>query len=308
MKEQDMQMPDYESFFAGERDHEPQGDHLEMIPLSRLKNFSRHTFDVEENEELAEIVESIKMIGQVEPIVVRTAGRNNYEIISGHRRTYACMLAGLTEVEAVVRDKERIQTEAHATISMTDANMKRTPKPSELARTYKAKQEAVKQLPGNTGEQVAFGTQKSRATIYRYMRLAELVPELLKKIDQKRINLAAGGILSDMSMEHQMTLNTYMEEHPKTKISPAKASELVNLSDEEFTEEEIEKIINPLKAQKQRKSPYEFPPEIKDLFPKETSYEQMRERIVEALSQNETKVQKDGSPDIPENSQGARMI
>lgn len=252
------------------------------IPIAKLKEFTDHPFQIRDDLEMDRLIESVQLNGVIEPILVRpTSQKGIYEIVSGHRRVHACLMAGIPEVDAVIKEL----TDAQATICMVDANLKREKLlPSELAKALKMKMDALKDLPGNTGKQMAEEGSLSRASIYRYIKLTELMPELLEKVDKKRINVVAGGALTDIDMERQHILNKYMDDNTKAKINPKKAAVIVALGAFEY--DELEEIINPKKEKSNEiKS---FPKVIVELFPPGTTVEEMTKEIIKAVSHRET--------------------
>lgn len=252
------------------------------IPIAKLKEFKDHPFHIRDDLEMDRLIESIQLNGVIEPILVRPTNQKGiYEIVSGHRRVHACLMAGIPEVEAVIKEL----TDAQATICMVDANLKREKLlPSELAKALRMKMNALKELPGNTGKQMAEEGSLSRASIYRYIKLTELMPELLDKVDKKRINVVAGGTLTDIDMECQHILNKYMDDNPKAKINPKKAAAIVALG--QFEYDELEEVFNPKKEEINKiKS---FPKVIVDLFPPGTTVEEMTKEIVRAVSHSGT--------------------
>ena len=169
----------------------------EMIQVDRLRTFETHPYKVEENEEMEMLIQSIKENGILSPLIVRPIENSEYEIISGHRRLFASKRAGLTEVPAFVYEMDRDK----AIIALVDSNLHREHLlPSEKAFAFKMKVEAMnrqgertdltssqvgKRL--NTYEVIAEESGESRNQIHRYIRLTNLLPELLKFVDEGQI-------------------------------------------------------------------------------------------------------------------------
>ena len=178
----------------------------EMIQVDKLKTFEHHPYKVEENEEMEMLTKSIKENGILSPLIVRPIENSEYEIISGHRRLFASKRAGLTEVPAFVYEMDRDK----ATIALVDSNLHREHLlPSEKAFAYKMKVEAMnrqgertdltssqvgKRL--NTYEVIAEESGESRNQIHRYIRLTNLLPELLKYVDDGQISFTPAVELS----------------------------------------------------------------------------------------------------------------
>lgn len=173
------------------------------IPLEKLFDFPNHPFQVNDDKEMENMVETVKTGGIIMPLVVRQRDDGNYEIISGHRRKRASQKVGLKEVPCIIRDL----SDDEATIVMVDSNMQRERiLPSEKAFAYKMKLEAQKhqgQRTDLTSSQVAtklneertatkIGSEfgESKDTVYRYIRLTELIPELLELVDKEKDGMA----------------------------------------------------------------------------------------------------------------------
>ena len=195
------------------------------IPLDQIDSFPDHPFKVKDDEDMEQLVESIKENGIITPIIVRKKDDGRYEIIAGHRRTRASQLAGLDTVRAEIRDISRDE----AIIMMVDSNLQRSViLPSEKALAYKMRLEAMKRLPGrpskNKGAPLGpnYEGQKSRdilaeevgdskSQIQRYIRLTELIPELIDLVDEGRMGLRPAVELSYLTKEEQGMLATAIE-------------------------------------------------------------------------------------------------
>lgn len=190
------------------------------LPIDQIDAFPDHPFKVRDDEDMDQLVESIKENGLITPIIVRTKEDGRYEIIAGHRRTRACKLAGLDTVRAEIRDMSRDE----AIIMMVDSNLQRSViLPSEKAMAYKMRLEAMKRLPGrpaknnsdpvgpNFGErsnqQLADEVGDSTTQIKRYIRLTELIPELSELVDDGRMGLRPAVELSYLTKEEQQMLS-----------------------------------------------------------------------------------------------------
>ena len=261
----------------------------EMIQVDKLKTFENHPYKVEENEEMEMLTQSIKENGILSPLIVRPIENSEYEIISGHRRLFASKRAGLTEVPAFVYEMDRDK----ATIALVDSNLHREHLlPSEKAFAYKMKVEAMsrqgertdltssqvgKRL--NTCEVIAEESGESRNQIHRYIRLTNLLPELLKYVDDGQISFTPAVELSYLNDIEQRDLLQAMELNDCTpSLSQAvrmkKLSQAGKLDDDKIGEIMAEEKAN----QKERiKIPTE---RVRKYFPKSFSNSQIEDEIV----------------------------
>ena len=261
----------------------------EMIQVDKLRTFENHPYKVEENEEMEMLTQSIKENGILSPLIVRPIENNEYEIISGHRRLFASKRAGLTEVPAFVYEMDRDK----ATIALVDSNLHREHLlPSEKAFAYKMKVEAMnrqgertdltssqvgKRL--NTYEVISEESGESRNQIHRYIRLTNLLPELLKFVDDGQISFTPAVELSYLNDIEQRDLLQAMELNDCTpSLSQAvrmkKLSQAGKLDDDKIGEIMAEEKAN----QKERiKIPTE---RVRKYFPKNFSNSQIEDAIV----------------------------
>ena len=185
------------------------------IPIELIDDFPDHPFKVKMDEDMDQLVESIKERGLITPITLRPKEDGRYEVVSGHRRKKACEIAGLTYVKADVREMSRDE----AIILMVESNLQRSViLPSEKAFSYKMRLEALKRLPGRpeknssplgtnfglrSNQQVAEEVGDSKTQVARYIRLTELVPDLLDLVDEGKIALRPAVELSYLSKDEQ---------------------------------------------------------------------------------------------------------
>ena len=261
----------------------------EMIQVDKLKTFENHPYKVEENEEMEMLTQSIKENGILSPLIVRPIENSEYEIISGHRRLFASKRAGLTEVPAFVYEMDRDK----AIIALVDSNLHREHLlPSEKAFAYKMKVEA-KNRQGertdltcsqvgkrlNTYEVIAEESGESRNQIHRYIRLTNLLPELLKYVDDGQISFTPAVELSYLNDIEQRDLLQAMELNDCTP-SLSQAVRMKKLSQAgKLDDDRINKIMAEEKAnQKERiKIPTE---RVRKYFPKSFSNSQIEDEIV----------------------------
>ena len=214
------------------------------LPLSEIDDFPDHPYQVRKDEDMDALVESIRERGVITPITVRPKEDGRYEIISGHRRRKACEIAGLETIKAEIREMTRDE----AIILMVDSNVQRSNiLPSEKAKAYKMKLEAMNRQGQRTdltcaqvghklaGEKsrniLATETGDSKSQIQRYVRLNNLVPELLDMVDAGRIAMRPAVELSYLPMEEQKMLLTTIESEEATP-SYSQSQKMRNLSKE----------------------------------------------------------------------------
>ena len=263
------------------------------IPLSEIDPFPDHPFQVRMDEDMQLLVESIKERGLITPITLRKKDDGRYEIVSGHRRTKACELAGLETVKAEIRDMTRDE----AIILMVDSNCQRTKiLPSEKAKSYKMKFEAIKRLPGRpsknnvspvethlrSSEMIAQGTGDSRAQVDRYIRLNELIPEILEMVDEGKIAFHPAVELSYLTEDEQRCLHEAMLYADATP-SLSQAQRLKAFSkDKTLGPHVIETIINEEKPNQREKINIRYD-QARRFIPESVPYERTGEYILKAL-------------------------
>ena len=260
-----------------------------LIKLSNLHPYSENPFHVTDNTDMEMLIDSIKSSGIIEPLIVRPDG-DKYEIISGHRRFYACKKLGITEVPCFVSD----MTKEQAIITLVDANLYRDGLlPSEKAFAYRMKNEALYHSGKrfrqdgerfeNTITQIANMSKDSERTIQRYIRLTYLIPELLKLVDEKKIALTPAVEISYIPPEHQQELLITIEsEQAVPSLSQAqrmrKLAESGNLDSDKILEIMCERKCN-------QREPLKIPLELLDShFAKGVTPQRMLEIIDKALT------------------------
>ena len=262
------------------------------IEISRIHSFANHPFKVLDDDKMDDLVESIKQNGVLTPVLVRPDKNNSYEMISGHRRMHAAIKAGLETIPAIVRDMD----DDDAVVVMVDANIQREELlPSEKAFAYKMKLEAEKHQGKRTdltSSQLATklqedGTAKkigkelgeSKDTVYRYIRLTELIPELLKLVDEERIAFSPAVEISYLKEDEQYVLHNLIEYNDSTP-SQSQAKYLKKLSQEgRLTTEKIEEIMGEQKPNQVIKIKINAE-RIKRLLPKEIKTEKETEEFI----------------------------
>ena len=226
-------------FTTEEEREDKQREKVQNIPLSDLHPFRDHPFKVVDDDKMQETVESIREYGVLVPIIARPKEDGGYEIVSGHRRCHASEKAGLENVPVIVRNLD----DDEATIIMIDSNLQRENLlPSERAKAYKMKLDALKRQGERTDrtscqigtkfradEKVAESTSDSARTIQRYIRLTELIPDLLDMVDDKKLNFNSAVEISYLPAEEQQLVHETIvsEAHAPTV---AQAQEIKKLS------------------------------------------------------------------------------
>ncbi len=295
----------YDDIFSTQKERDGVGrEQVQQIPISELHPFEAHPFKVLDDEQMQRTVESVARFGVIVPLLARPDEYGGYEIVSGHRRCRAAQLVGLEELPVIVRD----MTDDEAIIAMVDANLQREHiLPSERAWAYKMKLDAIKHQGARTdstsrqvGEkswsvsQVSQGTEDSERQVHRFIRLTELLPELLDMVDEKRIAFNPAVELSYLSKEEQARFLEAME-YAQNTPSLSQAQRLKKLSQEGgATLEAMETIMN--EAKKGELDQLTFKTEsLRKYFPKSYTNRQMQDTIVKLLQQWQKKRQQEMS-------------
>lgn len=191
------------------------------IDINSIHGFKNHPFKVMDDEKMNDLVESIRENGVLTPVMIRPDNHNGYEMISGHRRMHAAQLVGLAAIPAIVRE----MTDDEAVIAMVDANIQREELlPSEKAFAYKMKMDAMRHQGERTDltlgqnvpkfkrttEAIAQGTGESYKQVQRYIRLTELIPDLLELVDKKRLNFTIAVDISYIPQDVQKWIYEYI--------------------------------------------------------------------------------------------------
>ena len=265
------------------------------IPISDIDEFPDHPFKVLMDEDMEQLVESIKRNGVMTPATVRLKDNGRYELISGHRRKKACELAGLETLKCEVKDLTRDE----AIIIMVESNLQRSViLPSEKAFAYKMRLEAMNRqgqrsdltsspldnkLKGTTSaQQVSKNSGDSQPQIYRFIRLTELVPEILQMVDEKQIAFRPAVEISYLAEEQQYTLLEAMSYNDATP-SLAQAIKMKKFNqDGKLTDEVIQSIMEEEKPN-QKEKPVFRDERITKLIPKTVPKGQEADFVVKAL-------------------------
>ena len=281
----------YDDLFSTEESRiEAQQERVQEIPLSELHPFEGHPFRVVDDEDMEKTVESIKEYGVLTPAIVRPDPDGGYEIISGHRRHHASELAGKETMPAIVRDMD----DDAAIILMVDSNLQRESiLPSERAYAFKMKLDAIKHQGKTTSVQVApkLSTEvigeaagMSKDTVKRYIRLTELIPELLDMVDNGQIKFNPAVELSYLAREEQQDFLSAMD-YAQTTPSLSQAQRIKKLAQEgECTLDAMCDIMNEIKKEEQGKVTFKTDA-LRKYFPKSYTSKQMEDKIIQLLEQ-----------------------
>ncbi len=294
-KGENISLTSYDDLFETDESRaESQLERVQNIPVRELVPFKNHPFKVLDDEAMLRTTESIAEYGVLTPLIARPLDHGGYEIISGHRRAHAAELAGLSEVPVLVRDMD----DDAATVLMVDSNLQRENiLPSERAFAYKMKLEAMKHQGSRsdltssqvgtklrTDQVMAKELGESRNQIQRYIRLTNLVPDLLDLVDCKQISFNPAVELSYLSPEEQETFLQAMDE-VQAAPSLSQAQRLKKLAQEgNFTMDAAREILNEVKKGDLERVTFRNE-QLRRFFPRSYTAQQMQDTIIKLLDQ-----------------------
>lgn len=266
-----------------------------MLPVSELHDFPGHPFRVRDDEEMEKLAESITQHGILMPGLVRPRAAGGYEIVAGHRRKFASMKAGIREMPVIVRDMD----DDTAVILMVDSNVQReNVLPSEKARAYKMKLDAMKRQGERTDltsagirqklssvQKIADDAGEGKTKIQQYIKINDLIPELLEMVDGNEIKFNPAYELAFLRLEEQAVLYDILQAEEVTP-SLSQAQRLKRASQEgRLSEQDIATIMREEKAQTRDTGKVTLPArEIEQFFPKSYTPEQKKKVIVKLLA------------------------
>ena len=272
------------------------------IQVDKLRTFEGHPFKVLDDEDMGNLIESIRQQGIISPLIVRAIeSTDEYEVISGHRRLHAAVKAGLSEVPALIYPLDR----SEAMIAVVDSNLHRERLlPSEKAFAYKMKMDAMKaqgrrtdltlsQLAtkSDTAAEIGKSQNESRDQVFRYIRLTYLIPELLDKVDEGIVALSPAVELSYLSKEQQkilldaMSLNDCTPSHTQS-IRMKKQAQQNTLSSDSIYE-----IMSEEKGNQTERISFKVQ-DLKGFFPKNFTQKQMTDTILKLLYEYNRKLER----------------
>lgn len=284
----------YDDIFSTEENREAAArEQVRQIPLSELHPFEGHPFRVVDDEAMTRTMESIAQFGVLAPLLVRPDPDGGYEIVSGHRRCHAAELAGLETVPAIVREMD----DDAAIIAMVDSNLQReTILPSERAWAYKMKLDAMKHQGARTDLTSAQVAPKlstavigeaagmSKDTVKRYIRLTNLIPELMDMVDERKMAFNPAVEISYLTREEQANLLSAMD-YAQATPSLSQAQRLKKLSQEgSCTLETMCEVMNEVKKAELDRVVFKAN-DLRKYFPKSYTSQQMEDTILRLLEQ-----------------------
>ena len=289
----DLGLSGYDELFMTEQERaDTRKPKVEELPLSELTPFKNHPFKVKNDAEMAELMKSIADAGVLSPALARPKEGGGYELISGHRRLAACKALGMDTMPVIVRKL----TDEEAVITMVDSNLQREHiLPSEKAFAYKMKMEALKNQGKrtdltsyqvgtklDTASEIGKSGSDSRIQVFRYIRLTNLIPEILQMVDDGKIALTPAVELSYLQPSEQETLFSIMDCDEVTP-SLSQAQRLRRMSEEQrFTDSAVMQLMSEVKGNQVEyvKVPVD---KLRSFFRPDTSMKQMTETLVKAM-------------------------
>ena len=260
------------------------------IEISQIDDFEDHPFKVKDDEDMDKLMESIATYGVLTPAIVRENKDGRYEMVSGHRRKHACERLGMETIPAVVKELSREE----AIIAMTDSNIQRENiLPSEKAWAYKMKMDAIKHQGRTLGPlglkwsatKISNENNESETQIKRYIRLTNLIPELLQMVDDGKIAFRPAVELSYLTEKEQHSLYETIVREDCTP-SLAQAIKFKELSqDNQLNKETLAETLSQPKANQKEKITFKRE-ELDKYFPKSTTENDIRNRILTLLEQD----------------------
>ena len=261
-----------------------------QLPIQKLRPFENHPFQVKDDDEMNQLVWSVLTQGVLTPLVVRPLGKDEYEVVSGHRRLRACQKAGIETVPALIYALDRDA----AAIALVDSNLHREKiLPSEKAFAYKLKMDAMsrqgqrtdltsRQVVGKLETADLIAENESGRQVQRYIRLTELIPQILSMVDAGKIALTPAVELSYLTQQEQQDLLETMESEDCTP-SLSQAIQMKKLSQSgELNMDRIFEILREPKANQQEKISFRVD-DLRKYFPKSYSVARIQERILKLL-------------------------
>jgi ParB family chromosome partitioning protein len=265
----------------------------EYLPIDKLKPFEGHPFYVKDDNDMEQLTESIRQHGVLNPIMVCPLGTDEYEVISGHRRLHACKKAGIEMIPAFIYSMDR----SEAIVAMVDSNLHREKLlPSEKAFAYKMKLEALNHqgTPGQPGpkwtrDSLAEGVNDSSRQIHRYIRLTNLIPGILQKVDSGEIALTPAVELSYLDEDTQKIVLDAMEQEDCTP-SYSQTVRMKKLYNSYLLDEDtIYSIMAEEKANQREKISFHVN-DLRGFFPRGYTASQMSREILQALEERRSRI------------------
>ena len=296
-------LPSLDNLFSSEQERQDAKlEKIQILPLTELHPFRNHPFQVRDDDEMDKMVDSVKEYGVMTPAIVRPRQDGGYEIVAGHRRCHASQRAGVETMPCIVRDMD----DDTAIILMVDSNCQREHiLPSEKAKAYEMKLEAIRrkagrpskgnsrQVVGNfeTADLIGKESGESGRQVQRFIRLTNLIPELLNMVDEKKVSFNPAVELSYLSTEQQQEMINAMDD---TQNAPSfsQAKRIKKLAQEgNFTSEAVVDIMG--EEKKSELDTVTIKNEIlRKYFPRSYTPKQMEEKIIQLLDAWQRKQQR----------------
>ena len=270
-----------------------EGDQVLELDINRLRAFKNHPFKVTADMSMVELKDSIEKYGILNPLIVRPVPEGYYEIISGHRRKFAAKQLGYTKVPVIIK----VMKNDEAIVAMVDSNLQREYiRPSEKAHAYKMRYDVMKKK-GNTNvcgrvvhktkgkrtvEILAEEFGESTKQIQRYLKLTELIPELLTKLDDDQLSISAAVEIAFLKEEEQKWFLEAMD-YSQATPSLSQAQRIKKLSqNNELTEDDLKDILCEIKREDISRVTFKTE-QLKKYFPKDYTVEKMKREIIDIL-------------------------
>lgn len=287
-----VKLTSFDDLFGGKNiEKAAEAGDVKEIPLSELHEFHNHPFQIRSDEELAEMIESVREHGVLVPGIVRKRKEGGYEIIAGHTRKHVCEILGFETMPVFVKEMD----DDEASLVMVDSNIQRENiRPSEKAKAYKIKYDAMKNQgkAGNSLKMMSEESGENYKLIQRYIWLARLNDDLLALVDNKQLGMVQGVSLSVLPEKEQEAVYDAICRY-KMKLSTVQANTIKQLSiDGQFNEQILERYLTSAQKQKKKRKITLKNERLSEYFEEETTEEEMMNIIFELL---ETWKRKKGS-------------
>ena len=261
-----------------------EADKVKEIAISELHEFHNHPFQIRSDEELEEMIESVRQHGVLVPGIVRKRKEGGYEIIAGHTRRHVCEVLGLETMPVFVKDLD----DDEASLIMVDSNIQRENiRPSEKAKAYKIKYDAMKNQgkEGNSLQIMSEESGENYKSIQRYIWLARLNDDLLTLVDKKKLGLVQGVSLSALSEKEQKMVYDALCRYEK-KLSSVQANVIKQLSiDGKLTEDRLEEYLFSVEKHSKKKDITLKKERLAEYFEEETTEDEMMNIIMDLLEE-----------------------
>lgn len=289
---ENVKLTSFDDLFGGKNiEKAAEAGDVKEIPLSELHEFHNHPFQIRSDEELAEMIESVREHGVLVPGIVRKRKEGGYEIIAGHTRKHVCEILGFETMPVFVKEMD----DDEASLVMVDSNIQRENiRSSEKAKAYKIKYDAMKNQgkAGNSLKMMSEESGENYKLIQRYIWLARLNDDLLALVDNKQLGMVQGVSLSVLPEKEQEAVYDAICRY-KMKLSTVQANTIKQLSiDGKFNEQILERYLTSAQKQKKKRKITLKNERLSEYFEEETTEEEMMNIIFELL---ETWKRKKGS-------------